>query len=60
MSFRPLTGKLVLILSPFSLDTLMAVCCFRPLTGKLVLIETTKEKRAQRWNVSVPLRGSWF
>ena len=38
LSFRPLTGKLVLILFSSSIHSFQRLMSFRPLTGKLVLI----------------------
>ena len=57
-SFRPLTGKLVLIYVEAS-DIDKTCVCFRPLTGKLVLIVDGNASGEFTW-VSVPLRGSWF
>ena len=56
-SFRPLTGKLVLIRTAKKVYEQLKNG-FRPLTGKLVLIGMTKENFVLIPVVSVPLRGS--
>ena len=60
-SFRPLTGKLVLIELFDKINSKILSIRFRPLTGKLVLIVPRElVDNAGFPSVSVPLRGSWF
>ena len=59
--FRPLTGKLVLIVPSATLRMLHFSLHFRPLTGKLVLIIARAIRVPYPVRlISVPLRGSWF
>ena len=60
LSFRPLTGIMVLIRGFLPVNTRNGIC-FRPLTGIMVLIDGILNREWQKYvTVSVPLRGLWF
>ena len=61
LSFRPLTGIMVLIFGERYCIEVVQGDSFRPLTGIMVLIISISITHYSRiWTVSVPLRGLWF